>query len=493
MSGGEIATLSNPRFTGMLFNSISFAAFLPLVFCLFWALGRRNFHLQNALLIVASYVFYGWWDWRFLSLIFISSLVDFMVGLRISGTEIQHKRKALLIVSLVVNLGFLGFFKYFNFFIDSAAGLLQSIGLQPNLPSLRIILPVGISFYTFQTLSYTIDIYRRKMEPTRDPLAFFAFVSFFPQLVAGPIERAKSLLPQFYERRRFEYDQAVDGLRQMLWGFCKKMVVADQMAPHVQVIFDNAGSLDGVVLLMGSFFFALQIYCDFSGYSDIAIGVARLFGFNLSRNFAYPYFSRDISEFWHRWHISLSTWFRDYVYIPLGGSFVPKTRQMLNIFITFTVSGLWHGANWTFVIWGALNGLYYFPLMILNKQGRFKDIVAAKTFFPTIADALGMAGTFGITLVAWVFFRADSVMAAGEYLIRMVTHPWLDVDHGQYRAAVAYAVAPLIIEWFRRTKQHGLEISDLPRIVRWLIYLLAVLSILIFGKFGSQEFIYFQF
>jgi len=477
----------------MLFNSIAFALFLPIVFSLYWLIGRDRFKAQNAFMIVASYVFYGWWDWRFLFLIFISSVVDFILGLRIPKTESPRGRKALLLLSLLVNLGILGFFKYFNFFIDSFAALISSVGLQANVPSLRIILPVGISFYTFQTLSYTLDIYRGKLKPTQDPVAFFAFVSFFPQLVAGPIERARNLLPQFFGTRTFDRARAQDGLRQMLWGFAKKMIVADTMAPHVQKIFENAGSLDGLTLLMGAFFFAMQIYCDFSGYSDIAIGTSRLFGFDLSRNFAYPYFSRDIGEFWRRWHISLSSWFRDYVYIPLGGSFVTKYRQMFNIFVTFTVSGLWHGANWTFVIWGALNGLYYFPLMLANKQGQYKDTVAWDRVFPPFREALGIASTFSLTLLAWVFFRASSVGDAGDYIIRAFSTPWMDIDHIQYFKVLPYGIFPLVVEWYRRTKEHGMDISGVPQLIRWMIYLLMITGIIVFGKFGSQEFIYFQF
>jgi alginate O-acetyltransferase complex protein AlgI len=477
----------------MLFNSFAFSIFLPLVFFLYWLIGAKRFRFQNGFLIVASYVFYGWWDWRFLFLIIISSLADFILGSKIHSTDSPGQKKALLIFSLVVNLGILGFFKYFNFFVDSFANLLQLTGFQANMPTLRIILPVGISFYTFQTLSYTIDIYRGKLKPTSDPFAFFAFVSFFPQLVAGPIERAKDLLPQFYGPRHFDRLKAQDGLRQMLWGFAKKMIVADTMAPHVKSIFDNAENLDGVTLLMGAFFFAMQIYFDFSGYSDIAIGCSRLFGFQLSRNFAYPYFSRDIGEFWRRWHISLSSWFRDYVYIPLGGSFVPRNQQLLNILVTFTVSGFWHGANWTFVAWGALNGAYYFPLLLTGKQGRFKDVVAPDRIFPTPVEALQILGTFLITLLAWVFFRAQSIPEAVAFLMRAFSTPWLAIDHGAYANVLPYAFSPLLVEWFRRTRQHGLEISDLPQSVRWLVYMVLVGCILVFGKFGSQEFIYFQF
>ena len=477
----------------MLFNSLAFAVFLPLVFVLYWALGRGRVRLQNAFLIVASYVFYGWWDWRFLFLIFISSLADFVIGRAMDGSGSASRRKVLLGASLAVNLGFLGFFKYFNFFITSLATLLESVGLEANLPLLRVILPVGISFYTFQTLSYTIDIYRGKIRSSSDPVAFFAFVSFFPQLVAGPIERAKSLLPQFSRERVFDPDLARAGMRQVLWGFFKKMVVADNMAPYVEEIFSNAGQLDGVILIMGVFFFALQIYCDFSGYSDIAIGVARLVGFGLMRNFAYPYFSRDIAEFWRRWHISLSSWFRDYVYIPMGGSRTNRARHIGNLLVTFTVSGFWHGANWTFIVWGALNGLYYLPLMLRHQQKQHTDTVAEGRLLPSPGEAGGMLACFGLTLVAWVFFRADSVDAAAAYLARIVQAPYQGLDYLAYGVPLVYALIPLIVEWPLRTRQHGLDIGHLPVVLRWILYLSVIQAIVVCGRFGSQQFIYFQF
>ena len=348
----------------MLFNSFTFVIFLPTVFLLYWFVFNKNLKLQNFFLLIVSYIFYGWWDWRFLSLIFISSMVDYIVGLSIYKTDDSSKRKRLLLISMFVNLGFLGFFKYYNFFADSLIDLFSNFSISLHPRTLNIILPVGISFYTFQTMSYTLDIYRKKMEPTNDIIAFFAFVSFFPQLVAGPIERAKNLLPQFMKKRKFDYETATDGLRQILWGLLKKIIIADSCAHVVDYIFANYQFYNGSVLLMGVIFFAFQIYGDFSGYSDIAIGSAKLFGFDLMRNFAYPYFSRNIAEFWRRWHISLSTWFRDYVYIPLGGSYVNKWKRIRNIIITFTVSGFWHGANWTFIFWGFLNGIYYIPIII---------------------------------------------------------------------------------------------------------------------------------
>jgi alginate O-acetyltransferase complex protein AlgI len=360
----------------MLFNSIDFAIFLPVVFMLYWFVTNRNLKLQNLLVVVASYVFYGWWDWRFLSLIVFSTLVDFWVGIGLHREQKHSKRKALLFTSIIVNLGFLGFFKYFNFFLENFRTAFSFFGTEINASSLNIILPVGISFYTFQTLSYSIDLYRRKLEPTRDFIAFSAFVSFFPQLVAGPIERATNLLPQFYAKRRFNYAMAVDGMRQILWGLFKKVVIADRCAEYVNDIFANSADYTGSTLALGALFFAFQIYGDFSGYSDIAIGTSRLFGFNIMRNFHFPYFSRDMAEFWRRWHISLSTWFRDYVYIPLGGSRVNKATQIRNTLIIFVVSGFWHGANWTFIFWGLLNALYIIPLILNNANRKNLEIAA---------------------------------------------------------------------------------------------------------------------
>ncbi len=326
----------------MLFNSIDFAIFLPIVFILYWFVTNKNLRLQNALIVVSSYVFYGWWDWRFLSLIFFSTIVDYTIGIQLKKEERQKRRKYLLWTSILINLGFLGFFKYYNFFLDNFISAFSFFGSEISASSLNIILPVGISFYTFQTLSYTIDVYRRKLEPTKDFIAFSAFVSFFPQLVAGPIERATHLLPQFYTKRTFDYTLAVNGMRQILWGLFKKIVIADNCAEYANMIFNNSADYSGSTLVLGALFFTFQIYCDFSGYSDIAIGTSRLFGFDLMRNFNFPYFSRDIAEFWRRWHISLSTWFRDYVYIPLGGSRGGLWMKIRNTFIIFIVSGFWH-------------------------------------------------------------------------------------------------------------------------------------------------------
>jgi D-alanyl-lipoteichoic acid acyltransferase DltB (MBOAT superfamily) len=400
----------------MYFNSLEFFIFLPIVFILYWFVTKRNLNYQNLLVVSASYVFYGWWDWRFLSLIIFSSFVDYSIGLLLKKEIKLSKRKLLLWVSICVNLGFLGFFKYYNFFIESFVDSFAFFGKQVQVNTLSIILPVGISFYTFQTLSYTIDVYYKRLEPTKNIISFFAFVSFFPQLVAGPIERATNLLPQFYKKRTFNYTEAIDGLRQALWGLFKKVVIADNCAKYANIIFNHSDDYSGSTLFLGAFFFAFQIYGDFSGYSDIAIGISRLFGFNLKRNFAFPYFSRDIAEFWRRWHISLSTWFRDYLYIPLGGSRGGTLMKIKNTFIIFLVSGFWHGANWTFVIWGFLNALYFLPLMLANKNRVNTDIVAQGKFLPNFRELSQMTITFLITLIAWVFFRANTVEHAFTFI-----------------------------------------------------------------------------
>ena len=400
----------------MLFNSIDFAIFLPVVFILYWLVAKRNLKAQNLLIVVVSYLFYGWWEWKFLSLIIFSTLVDYSVGLGLAKRESPNVRKMLLWTSILINLGFLGFFKYFDFFLANFTKAFSFFGHPINASTLNIVIPVGISFYTFQTLSYTIDVYRRKLKPTNDLVAFAAFVSFFPQLVAGPIERSTHLLPQFFVRRRFFYSEAVDGLKQILWGIFKKVVIADNCAQYANMIFSDPSDYNGSALVLGAIFFCFQIYGDFSGYSDIAIGTAKLFGFDLKKNFAYPYFSRDIAEFWRRWHISLSTWFRDYLYIPLGGSRVKTSLKIRNTLIVFLVSGFWHGANWTFIVWGALHAIYFLPLLLLSKNRRNLEIVASKKYLPTLTELIGMITTFSLVTFAWIFFRAESLAHAFTYI-----------------------------------------------------------------------------
>ncbi|WP_299128696.1 MBOAT family O-acyltransferase [uncultured Winogradskyella sp.] len=477
----------------MLFNSFEFFVFLPIVFAIYWIIGSKRIKAQNLLIAVSSYVFYGWWDWRFLFLILFSSLVDYTIGLKLSQEHKQSNRKFLLWISICINLGFLGFFKYYNFFVDSLVDSFTFFGSQLSINTLNIILPVGISFYTFQTLSYTIDVYNKKLEPTKDFMAFMAFVSFFPQLVAGPIERATNLLPQFHKTRAFVYSNAVDGLRQVLWGLFKKVVIADNCAKYANLIFNNSEDYSGSTLLLGAFFFAFQIYGDFSGYSDIAIGISRLFGFNLKRNFAFPYFSRDIAEFWRRWHISLSTWFRDYLYIPLGGSRGGIKMKIRNTFIIFIVSGFWHGANWTFVVWGALNAIYFLPLLLLKKNRVNTDLVAEGKLLPSLKELFQMAITFFITLLAWIFFRADNVSHAIHYIKDIFNSNLFSVPELYSSSILGLVFFFILIEWLGRSGEHAIQKIDfMKKPIRWCFYLIIV--ILIFSFTGEQqEFIYFQF
>ncbi|WP_397362221.1 MBOAT family O-acyltransferase [Olleya sp. R77988] len=479
----------------MLFNSLDFAVFLPIVFILYWFVTNKDLKLQNALLVIASYVFYGWWDWRFLTLIVFSSIVDYTIGILLKKEEQQSKRKLLLWLSIIVNLGFLGFFKYYNFFVDNFVEAFSFFGskIQPN--TLDIILPVGISFYTFQTLSYTIDVYKRKLEPTEDIVSFLAFVSFFPQLVAGPIERATNLLPQFYKNRQFHYSKAVDGCRQILWGFFKKVVIADNCADYANQIFNSSAEHSGSTLLLGALFFTFQIYGDFSGYSDIAIGTSRLFGFDLKQNFAFPYFSRDIAEFWRRWHISLSTWFRDYLYIPLGGSRGGAWMKVRNTFIIFLVSGFWHGANWTFIVWGFLNALYFLPLLLAKRNRNNLNIVAQDSNLPSIKEIMQMGVTFGLTVLAWVFFRAENITHAWLYLKGIFNSSLLTLPTIRPTNLIVLIFVFIVLEWIGRRQQFAIEVMLLkkPKAIRWAFYMLIVALIFVFSTEKQQEFIYFQF
>ena len=478
----------------MLFNSLDFAVFLPIVFILYWFVTQKNLKNQNVLIVLASYIFYGWWDYRFLALIVFSTLIDFTIGRLLKNEKRLSKRKLLLWTSILVNIGFLGFFKYFNFFIDNFTTAFSFFGQDIQANTLNIILPVGISFYTFQTLSYTIDVYKKKLEPTNDMIAFAAFVSFFPQLVAGPIERATNLLPQFYKERQFKYSKAVDGLRQILWGLFKKVVIADNCATFANIIFDNHSDYSGSTLFVGAIFFAFQIYGDFSGYSDIAIGTSRLFGFNLKQNFAFPYFSRDIAEFWRRWHISLSTWFRDYLYIPLGGSRGSKVLQIRNVFIIFMVSGFWHGANWTFIAWGLLNAIYFLPIFLMNKNRVHTNVVAEHSMLPSFKELILMLITFTFTVLAWVFFRAENITHAFDYLSLMANSSMFSIPEVRPSYLAALLVIFLVIEWLGRRQQYAIEVLwlNLPKALRWLLYLGLVLLIFLYGG-KEQEFIYFQF
>jgi alginate O-acetyltransferase complex protein AlgI len=482
----------------MLFNSIDFAIFLPIVFILYWFVTNNNLKLQNVLVVAASYLFYGWWDYRFLSLIIFSTVVDYSVGLGLLKQENQTKRKILLWTSILVNLGFLGFFKYYNFFLDNFTAAFSFFGSEINANSLNVILPVGISFYTFQTLSYSIDVYKRKLVPTKDFIAFSAFVSFFPQLVAGPIERATNLLPQFDKKRTFDYSKAVDGMRQILWGLFKKIVIADNCAEYANLIFNNSADYSGSTLVLGALFFSFQIYGDFSGYSDIAIGTSRLFGFDLMRNFNFPYFSRDIAEFWRRWHISLSTWFRDYLYIPIGGSQGGTRMKVRNTFIIFIVSGFWHGANWTFIVWGALNAIYFLPLLLTKNNRNNLETVARGKIFPGIKELSMMLLTFGLTVFAWIFFRADSVGHAISYLSEIFSPSFFTFPEfagiSKAYTTLGLVLIFILVEWQGREGQYAIAGLGLKwkRPLRYALYYAIIIAIFWFGG-REQQFIYFQF
>ncbi len=479
----------------MLFNSIDFALFLPVVFGIYWLLAKGSLKKQNLFITAASYFFYGCWDWRFLFLIFISTAVDFLVGVKLEKTSDSVCRKRYLLFSLTTNLGILGFFKYFNFFADNFNAVFSFLGASFSVDSLQIILPVGISFYTFQTLSYTIDVYRKKITPTHSFIEFAAFVSFFPQLVAGPIERAKNLLPQFSQKRVFSYDGSVNGLRQILWGLFKKVVVADRCAAFVNRVFENPSDYSGSVLLLGAAFFAFQIYCDFSGYSDIAIGTARLFGFNLKRNFAFPYFSRDIAEFWRRWHISLSSWFRDYVYIPLGGSKGNNLQKLRNVLLVFTLSGFWHGANWTFIVWGIYNALLFLPLILAGKNRENIDIAAKGRLFPGLIELGKIAITFLLTSLGWVFFRSDSLSQAMVVFSKVFSNSLFEIPRiGAAEAStLKFILFLIIVEWIGREGDYALSgLGRVPVVLRWAFYYLIIFFLFAYNG-EEQVFIYFQF
>lgn len=529
----------------MLFNSYEYLIFLPVVFLLYWYIFSKNLKARNLFLLAASYLFYGWWDWRFLILIIASSSVDYWCGLKmatvISNEEgvksfrpkgeipsvkeisppassslgkadrrndqytkssltqkevLLTNKKLYLTVSLSFNLGLLGFFKYFNFFIESTADLINFLGFQANIHTLNIILPVGISFYTFQTLSYSIDVYRGKLEPTKDWVAFFAYVSFFPQLVAGPIERASNLLPQFFQKKSFDYTLAMDGLRQILWGLFMKVVIADNCAVFVNQAFSNPETQPASNLLIGAVFFSFQIYGDFAGYSNIAIGTGKLLGFHLMQNFAFPYFSRDIAEFWRRWHISLSTWFRDYLYIPLGGSKGSKFQSIRNILIIFLVSGFWHGANWTFIAWGGLHAFFFVPLYLLRKNRVHIGIVAQNLALPSFYELGQIIITFSLVTLAWILFRAQSISEAWAYINHLFSASLFTLPQMNPRVYLfaGLTLIFLIIEWIGRREEFAIQKLGFskPAIARYGLYYALVMAVFLFAR-KEQEFIYFQF
>ncbi len=477
----------------MFFNSLSFALFLPIIFVLYWFVFSKNKSTQNTFLIVVSYYFYSCWDWRFLFLLLFSTLLDYFTGIQIEKSTNERSRKFWFWLSIIVNLGFLGAFKYYNFFAASFSQALTSIGIQSSPFLLNVILPVGISFYTFHGLSYVIDIYYKRIKAEKNVVDYALFVSYFPLLVAGPIERATHLLPQVKVKRSFDFEKAKEGVYQIIWGLVKKVVIADTCATYANAIFDNYTSMNSASLILGAVYFAFQIYGDFSGYSDMALGMSKLFGLDLLRNFNYPYFSRDIAEFWRRWHISLSSWFRDYLYIPLGGSRGSKLKQVRNVFIIFVVSGFWHGANWTFLAWGFINALYFLPSLLLGTNRDnietaelHWDLNSIKVFFSILA-------TFTLSCVAWVFFRAKSITIAFDYLERIVTNrnfvsQYLVNERYNYEL-ILLVLAFIVVEWKSRFK-----IEPISGKYSNLKLVLCVLAIIALGTYSDyKEFIYFQF
>ncbi|MDO5971154.1 MBOAT family O-acyltransferase [Flavivirga aquimarina] len=483
----------------MVFNSIEFFIFLFIVFVFYWSLFKKSVKIQNVFLLIASYMFYGWWDWRFLSLILLSTTVDYFVGIKIDSYTKHSKRKLWLWVSVIFNVGLLGFFKYYNFFVDSWIDMFSMLGYDiKSTWTLKVILPVGISFYTFQTMSYSFDIYYNKLKPTRDYLSFAAFVSFFPQLVAGPIERASNLLSQIINKREFSYEQCVGGLKLILWGLFKKVVIADALAPIVDDIFANYTTYPASTLILGVTLFSFQVYGDFSGYSDIAIGTAKLFGIELKSNFKFPSFSRNVAEYWQRWHVSLSTWFRHYVYIPLGGSRVGKLKSVRNIIIIFLVSGFWHGANWTFIFWGAFHALAYIPVFLMGRNTIYKNsVVGENSFFPSLVEIGQVLLTFSIVTFSRIFFRSESITDAFAFIKGICSNFTYEVyDHPVgYRMIDYYVLIALFVLYeYRIRKDERSPFKFKSKIVRFIAYTIVILGMLLFYDSNiDRSFIYFQF
>lgn len=477
----------------MFFNSFHFAIFLPIVFALYWFVLNKSKTTQNFLLIAASYYFYSCWDWRFLFLLIFSTLLDYFSAMKIESASTQKERKIWLWLCISINLGFLGVFKYYNFFASSFADLMHSFGFQANPVLLKLILPVGISFYTFHGLSYIIDIYYGRIKSERNFVDYSLFVSYFPLLVAGPIERATHLLPQLKIKREFNYEKAKEGIYQIVWGLVKKIVIADSCAVYANSIFDNYQNMNSLSLILGAIYFAFQIYGDFSGYSDIALGTSKLFGIDLLKNFNYPYFSRDIAEFWRKWHISLSSWFRDYLYIPLGGSKGNIWFKIRNTFIIFLVSGFWHGANWTFIAWGLINALYFLPLLVSNKNRKNVDEFTLKFDFESVKIVFNIILTFIITCFAWIFFRSKTITDAYLYIRRMFENlnfssEYFKIERYNYEL-IFLLLFFIFAEWNNRNK-----IEPISGNYSGLKLGLCIAALLALGVFSDyKEFIYFQF
>lgn len=478
----------------MLFNSVTFIIFMMVVFPIYWAIPSKKLPIQNFFLLIASYFFYACWNWEFLSLLVFSTFLDYYSGIKIHTSKQHTKRKYWLIASIVINLSILGVFKYFNFFIESFSEAFSLIGIKTNIYTLNLILPIGISFYTFHGISYVIDIYKSKITPERNFINYGVFVSFFPLLVAGPIERASHLLPQIVKPRVFNYEKAVNGLKQILWGLFKKIVIADQCAEQVDLIFNNSANHSGSTLFIGALYFSFQIYGDFSGYSDIALGVARLLGIDLIRNFSFPYFSRDVAEFWRRWHISLSSWFRDYLYIPLGGSKVDTVTKIRNVFIIFLISGLWHGAKWTFIVWGLLNAMLIIPSFIFNSNRQNLDIASKGKILPSIKDIFSILSTFILITFTWIFFRSSSLQQALDIIKEIFSKSLFSIPT-IFSPKIGLIISIfMLIEWIGREREFAIEYlgSKLPKAIRWAIYYAISHAVIIYAGSG-QQFIYFQF
>jgi alginate O-acetyltransferase complex protein AlgI len=480
----------------MLFTSITFVIFFSLFFLLYWFVFNRELKLQNLLLLAASYLFYAWWDWRFLLLLIASSILNYFLGIGIYNSKHEKRRSFLLWIGLLQGLGSLLFFKYFNFFVKSIVTAFTAFNIKPDVYTLNIILPLGISFYTFRTLSYLLDIKYGKIKPSTDWVEFFCYVSFFPCVISGPIDRPKTLIPQLARKRVFDYAQATDGLRQILWGLFKKIVIADNCAVFTSDVFEHYKTLPASSLLFGAFLSLIQVYADFSGYSDIAIGLSNLIGFKITRNFNTPFFAQNIADFWRRWHISLTSWLTDYVFTPLSISFRDwgKAGLILAILINFTIIGIWHGANWTFILFGFLNGCYYIPLILRGTLNKKKKIATDRT----LPALLNMAGTFILVMFTFIFFRADNLTQAFDYYHRLFSRSLFSapviIEKVNTAATLVCIVIMFTAEWLQRDKQHALQIDFIKKFpLRAVIYYGLIFIILTFTATRNTDFIYFKF
>lgn len=483
----------------MVFNSLPFTVFFLVFFVLYWLVFQRNLKAQNLLILTGSYFFYAWWDWRFLSLLIGVSVLNYLLGIYIPKAGSDAKRRLLLYIGLIQGIGGLVFFKYFNFFIISFVDAFQTININLDYHTLKIILPLGISFYTFRTMSYLLDVNKGKIEPTTDWIVFFSYVSFFPSLISGPIDRGTLLIPQLEKRREFKYDQAVDGFRQILWGLFKKIVVADNCAIYTNQVFDNFDTMPASSLVLGLFLYTIQIYADFSGYSDMAIGFARLIGFNITKNFDFPFFSQNIAEFWQRWHISLTSWMTEYVFTPLSIHFRDYGNRglIIAIMINFFIIGIWHGANWTFVLFGLLHGSYYIPLILQGKIFKKKKSLKGK-LIPSFVEFRNMVGVFLLAMIGFVIFRSDNILNALEYYKNIFSLSLFSMPQFEGRMGVLitmiFIVVMMVIEWFGKSYEYAIAGigTSLSKTVRWSFYYLMIIIVFFFSATG-KEFIYFQF